>query len=343
MYISRHKKRLILMTVAIVLTVALLAVVVTSLIISADAARREREKVERAAPLEHEKTTLQQQLYRLEGNLIDTLPCASTMTVTVLRLDSALYDTIFPIFSGTSEYVSGNFPIALTGTICLSADELPGGEGNITFDEYCEMIDSGWTSALFISASDASNIEGYIQRMSSLLHDMGIDMPDTACFANGAYSTSYDNTLSELGIEYVIHSGEEGLPLISADSDAPVWRAGALGWNTIGKSAVLMGDLIVNIGNAVFTIDFNPRATDTYFPADAMSSASLGRMTDKLRQYVDGGALIVGPLSAGEEAYLLHKQAYELSRPAIELKRAELEAKIADIDRRLYAIYSGKE
>ncbi len=300
------------------------------------------EKVEAAAaPYKLEQVRYTTEMYNLERELYSMLPCGATMTMVVTALDEMLYTTVYPIFKGTSRYNSKNESLALVGTVCLSDTELPGGEGNITLEQFEELMDEGWTAAIHIDHKDASDLPGYLDKLAGELSALGISMPNTAYFISGAYNTDLDAALFNHGIRNVIHHEERGLDLIGTDLESAMWRAGDIGWNSPGVANASFTALISSAGSLVFSLGFEEWDSTRRFVGDDMGNASFSRMLDKFRECVRSESMLVGSLSDGKEAYREHNAEYLRLSPTLEPRRRELQAKIDDVNAILFRIYSG--
>ena len=311
-------------------------------VVSAEKDRLFQEEVKRyAGPYEVEKAKFTVELYNLERELNRLLPCGATMTMVIKSPRKMLYEKVYPIFAGTSKYNSKNENIILTGTICLSPTDLPGMEGNITMDEFSEMIEAGWSTALYVSHKGASDIANYLSMAKAELSQVGIDMPNTAYFISGAYSADHDGSLMSHGIRNVIHHEESGYNLIGTDLESGMWRVGDIGWNTTGVANSAFTALLAGSGNLVFSIGFSENDKSSQFFGDEMGNAAFSRMLDKFRDCVRSDDMRVASLAEGRLTYKAHMDKYFELAPTLEPRRKELKAEVDRLNAILFRIYSG--
>ncbi len=311
-------------------------------LIEAEQDRLFREEVKKySEPYEVEKAKCTVELYNLERELNKLLPCGATMTMVVTSPRKMLYDNVYPIFSGTSEYNSKNENLSLAGTICLSPTDLPGMDGNITVDEFSEMVEAGWSTALYVSHKGASDITNYLSTAKTQFSALGIDMPNTAYFISGAYSTNHDGSLMSYGIRNVIHHEESGYNLIGTDLESGMWRVGDLGWNTTGVANSAFTALLAGSGNLVFSIGFEEGDKSRWFVGDDMGNAAFSRMLDKFRDCVRADDMRVASLAEGRITYKAHIDKYIELAPTLEPRRKALQAEVDRLNTILFRIYAG--
>lgn len=311
-------------------------------LIVAEAERAYMEKIKRyAEPYEIEKAEYSIEMTNLERELNDLLPCGSTMTLVVTSPDEMLYTEVYPIFSGVSKYNSTSENLSLVGTICISPTDLPGGDGNITEEQFSELLAEGWTTALYVGHTAASDLAVYLDSAEVAFASIGITMPNAAYFAPGAYSTEYDGLLVEYGIRNIVHHEEEGFSLIGADLNGSLWRAGDIGWNTTGVSNASFTALLANSGNLVFSLGFDENDLSRRFIGDEMGNSSFARMLDKFRECIRSGEMRVGSMSGAREAYKEYNEKYVELSPTLEPRRVELQTEIDRVNKILSRIYAG--
>ena len=300
------------------------------------------EKVQEvAAPYKAEHIKYTTEMKNLDRELYAMLPCGATMTIVVTSTNEMLYTDVYPIFNGTSKYNVKNETLKLTGTICLSDTDLPGGEGNVTLEQFNEMIEAGWTTALYFDYAAAGNVEAYLLKMSGLLSSLGIEMPDSAYFLAGAYNTDYDGMLISRGIKNVIHHEERGLDLIGTDLDSTMWRVGDIGWNNTTLANPTFTALMSTAGGLSFSVGFNDWDRTRYFSGDDVGSAAFARMLDKFRECVRDESMFVDSLKEGKVSYMVHNTEYLRLSPMLDERRQELQVKIDELNAILFKIYSG--
>lgn len=274
----------------------------------------------------------------LDAEMQDALGNAAYMSFVFVGLDSALYTDVYPIMSDGE--------VKLVGVIALSQDELPGVEGNITLDQYEELILTGWGNALYWNGEGA--LSEFISEMRISLDDLGIALPKSIIFAEDSYSQSYDQLLLECGIENAVHSGEEDLHYIEKNEPEGVWHPGRIGWRWIGKSTSLKKNVEADNGYALFEVGFDnseESSRTSFFPVEGDASDSnrvsvFANMIKTFKTSVAAGKIEVYNIDDTRERV----ENYYTLRKAMETendkKRAEIELQLDEISRRITELYN---
>lgn len=291
--------------------------------------------------LEIKKEQYKRELNNLERDMLDSLPAGSTMTMVVTSVKSELYTKLYPLFNATHELCVPETDPALVGTMCLSPTSLPGDDGCITMDEYRELMDAGWTTAIYVSNKDVADLEAYISNLQSILADRGIALPKVAYFEKRTYTPNYDGILVRHGIEGIFHHEENGFDLICQDTESVIWRVGSVDWNTKIISLALLDSILNTPGSTSFTISFDKDEPNSYFYGDPMANGSIDRMLDKIREHIVKGNINVRDILVGREIYSNFLAEYNAKAPFIQEKKDELNRLIDEIEIRLMKIYSG--
>lgn len=291
------------------------------------------------APLEMKRALLRRELSTLENDLTAALPNGATVTTVVTDLNTKLYDDVFPMYEGVAEDQDPG-TLKLVGTMCLSEDELPGDEGNITLSQYNEMIESGWSTVLYVSKKNAKELTSYVTRMENKLEALSIPMPTGLYFELNAYAFELDGEILSLGMKYVMHHREHGLPLFGTDTDPELWRVGCISWNS-GDTVNTFGNLVSTAGNLVITYSFERKVEEDYFPPDIYgANYSFNKMLNKFRSAVIDGDLEVENATVGCENYTEYKRVYRDMLTIMDARRLMLEEQIAKLDEQIFDIYN---
>ena len=336
--ITRKNKRITITALVIFLLIAV-AAALGSLVVGmiGASARAERDAI--IEPLERERARLRRELASLETDLTALLPNGSTITPVATELDAKLYDVVFEIFEGKAPEQPED-TLKLVGTMCLSPKELPGEEGQITMDQYYEMLAAGWSTALRVSKKEAESFDEYYSTMSGILAEIGIAMPDTVYFESGAYSFSLDDKLISLGFKNVFHHREHGLPQIGNDPGDALWRVGSISWNS-GETRPAFNRLVASSGNLAITFAFSQTVKEDFFPPDIYGAYySFNKMLSMFRMYISEGKLESAAASVGRENYTEYSQMYNDMLNIMDARRLVLEEQIAQLDAQIFDIYS---
>ncbi|MDO5547862.1 MAG: polysaccharide deacetylase family protein [Eubacteriales bacterium] len=139
--------------------------------------------------LENERAELEQQMDIVAGKQYATL-CFNVA-------DEQLYSSIYPLLKKQG----------IKGTIILRNNQLPGNKYAIPVQDFLNLMDAGWYSAISLSRSDGetddewkSHVEAYMQQLQERT---GIT-PIIYCFPEGSCSAAEAEILEELGFETVL-------------------------------------------------------------------------------------------------------------------------------------------
>lgn len=364
-------KKIALVAAASIVTVALVLMVVFSAVSAAN--EREHERIqELAKPLELERTLLEAEIADLTRKISDMAKSGATLATVILDINEGVYTSIYPIFEGVNERMAKEIAIQngeydedaseeesralkeklelhrAAATVCLSLRELPDMEGNVTEEQLQEMLDSGWSTAIYVNAADAARLDSYLSDMEAAYDRLGIERTDTLCFSIGVYTTAMDSILASHGISCVITTVHEGENILSRDLESDVWCVKADGWSGRSGSAVAAyNDLLSSHGASAFLIS----TIDGYHRYDAadfrvgVDDSSLERMLDLFSDDIVKGDMYVDSAMSARERYAIYLadcEYYEsYYRPPLEAA----EARLAEVNVKLHELYygSGKE
>ena len=345
------------MTVVSLLKRALCAMLVVAVLFTlascADKTDDRSEEYEiKRAQIQLEKQRYIDEQYALRMGLDEYTGHHSYMSFIFVSLDCALYTEVLPLFN-TDEY-------PLVGVMALSLDELPGMDGNVTMDEYLDLTDLGWESAIYwtgpvtdddesVSAEDAaSQLSSYLCDLDAALDEIGIDMPSSLVMNTIVTEGVYETTLESFGIENLLHDYENRDDLVSSDRPEGVWHSGVLGWRDLTRSTRIKRAVEASGGYASFivTFDNSPENYDTSFiPIEGESTLNgerrevFSRMLDKFKDSIMYDKIgVVGIDEAREKCNTYHdtKDGYLENS---DIRIAELDLLIQDADKRLFELY----
>ncbi len=353
-----------LLAVVLLLSFILLSGIVAIIAVDASnrAAARDRtlKYEEETRQLRVEKAELISKLVGVEAEVVGTdVKYRANLSMIFLGVSDRLYYELFPVMFSTEPGKN------ITGIVCLSAEELPGLDDKITVAQYNELLESGWSTALYWQGCDVktdgnfqiidtvAELRAYLDEMRELLDERGIDFPDTLVFKdNNTYSyTKMDSVLAEYGIKYAVHNNEERLALIEQDttSETGVLHPGAIGWQVEWLNGVPYGknifiDDLVNIGGcAAFTVSFFPVSHSSYskshyYGATTSEQNSFAKMIEYIRSRVADDDLLV----CSAEQSFVNREIYfnikEAVSEEIDSKKAAIEEQISDVDAQIREI-----
>jgi len=324
--------RVLIVITTVICIFAMLSMIAFSVYTSVSERERHKKFEELSWDLQIERQKLLRQYYNIEKDVISSLPCGTIMSIVVRGTDRLLYDKIFPILKGSDP----DFP-ALVGMIVLTPDELPGDEGNITLEELREMLEAGWSIA--VGYDGFEDLDEYLDGMAELLSERcRLNMPETVYFDYNQYTRGYDDILASHNIECVIHHEEEGLPLISTDLEAPVWRVGAFPWNSGGQSSTLYSEFLTGNGNLVFSVGFEPYMPD-YIVDETIAIESFTRMIEQFRGNAHSNHMAVASVPDARDLFEVHRMVYDEKIPYIDAMKAVTKKSIEEVERKLIELY----
>ena len=300
----------------------------------------------RLAELTLEKQSLINEKRRIQDGIKGEIGHNCYMSFVFLALDSGLYDDVYPIFS------EGD--IKLTGVMALSEDELPGSDGNITVEQYAELTELGWDTALYWKGtadegSDGkSELTAFLEAMRAALAELEIDYPASIVFEDGAYLPEYDGILEEYGLINVLHDGSNEYGIVALGLPEGIWRSGIIGWRDLLRSTRLKNKIESGGGYASFKIVFDnskENSTTSFYPIEGENTLGgtrtevFVRMVNIYKNSIETGNIHVvgiGGARAGMEKYYNGKEAYLTES---KIKIAEIDVKIKDVERRMSELY----
>nr|MBQ8890627.1 hypothetical protein [Clostridia bacterium] len=321
-------------TVAIILVVALTvglgAVLVANEIRSSEAEKREREFINEITELNIKKAELHNEYSSIRDNIQVKIPCGANATIIFLEVDSPLYDVVFPM--------TGQSSLLLSGTMCLSAEQLPGDEGKITMKQFEEMLAFGWCTAIYYDGKE--DLSEYLSSMRALLEARGIEMPNTVFFEYLSYSPDYDKLLVACGIKHAVHHGEGGVPLVDTSINNALLRPGVVGWNAPNQQKNFLEHIYDNKGCAAYSVSFKADITDRYLDvADEEYTDKLGRMMTYIENHSRNNYVSAKGFAKAWESRIEYERIMSDIEAYVEQRRAEIKAELAEIEKRLTEIY----
>lgn len=370
----------------ILLILLLLAATVLGTVYSVNHVKNTREYARRRAlaePYELERNRLERDLANFEAMLKDPMTGGATLTIMLLGADAEVYENVWPIFRDMNERLNPTEDVTepdagvaeaqddtgeeeispeeqvpakrLTATLCLSRDNMPGMEQMMTLEQYAELRDNGWTTAVYIAQSDTDDLDAYLTDMRCRYEGFGLEWTDTVFFERSIYTNAYDHAmntnlyddiLAAHGITTVADRVDEGEDILSQDTSYDIFCVKADGWSlaaTKGSAVENYNKLLENKGAMVFAVEIwdVSREGPTHF-IPGFSDEPFRRMLTKFCESVENGKLDIAPASTAKENYSEYIIEYELRVEIYEPKRQEIKARLAEVVEILDKIYSGE-
>ena len=286
--------------------------------------------------LERERNRLNGLLNTVKYDMTSTIGCGAFLSLLMEEPNAAVYSVIY---QKMRDPAGDGSEAPLTGIIALSPDRLPGMEGNMSREEFFEMLNAGWS--YIIRYSDAEEpVESFLDRSAQALATLGLSLPNAIYFDYDCYTVDLNPTLEQLGIKYAVHHGEDRTFCIELDWGDGLLLPGATGWNTFGLSTGLVPELVGEGGYSLISMGFTPGYT-SFFEADyILAVESYGRMIDRFVEYRRDNRIIIGSLNEGFAQRNYYMSEYEKMLPDIEARKEELKAQIAEVDSKLVDLHT---
>lgn len=315
------------------------------------------EYEQKLSELRSEKNKMLNEIYHLRNGMEEEIGNNSYMSFIFLGADVGIFEDVLPIFEeGDNEF---------TGVICFYEGEFPGMEGNISIQQYVELVNRGWDTALYWrgpgedDADTATHLSAFLEGMKNEFSEFvsnvqtvyptwEMDFPRSLVFGEGIYSIELDTILDEHGIQNALHDGTGELELVSRDKPDGLWKSAAKGWRDLSYSVKLKGHIESKGGYASFRIGFENGEDDyntSFYPINGESLINGDRLTvfkrmiESFKKSVKKGSVhIVGISEAREKLikYCDDKDNYETYSTN---RIAELNKMISDIEYRMVKLY----
>ena len=287
--------------------------------------------------LVYEKQQLQIQKNDIEKGIDVAVVPLAYMSFIFTEVDAGLYSDVLPVLNEYGPFV---------GVMAFSEDELPGGEGNVTVEQYNELMNLGWGNALYWNGE--GELSAFLDTMELALGDIGIEMPKSVLFENDAYSPDCDALLLERGIENAVHSGIEDYSIVEKTDPDGVWHPGYVGWRNLKKSTRLKSAIEANGGYSAFRIVFDnsPENFDTayyHIEGESVSNGAreqvFGKMMSSFKKSVEAGTISVMTIEESRNAAEAHFRGVEEYQEYAKTRIAEIDAEIASVEKKILELY----
>lgn len=275
------------------------------------AGREEAEKLLR--PLDVEWNRIQQEIYDLEEEYSLKMEGTGTAEVLFTHPDARVYEEAYPIME---EY-------GYTGVLAVSEQQFPGTEGNMSLEQFQELIQAGWSTCIVWSGDDMYT---WLGALALKMQETGVPGSSVMYFPSETYLKEYDEILLAHGFAAAVHHGEAG-EMDTAAGEGGIWHPAAVGLQ--GETPKYrLDDAVKNKANIVYTVGWQQE--------DEMYNEKMFRsMLSYFKQYQEESGLQVMDIAGAGE----YRQQLENDKGAIEQeylqKKEELERQKEDIERQM--------
>lgn len=276
-----------------------------------DAGREEAEKLLR--PLDVEWNRIQQEIDDLEEEYSLKMEGTGTAEVLFTHPDARVYEEAYPIME---EY-------GYTGVLAVSEQQFPGTEGNMSLEQFQELIQAGWSTCIVWSGDDMYT---WLGALALKMQETGVPGSSVMYFPSETYLKEYDEILLAHGFAAAVHHGEAG-EMDTAAGEGGIWHPAAVGLQ--GETPKYrLDDAVKNKANIVYTVGWQQE--------DEMYNEKMFRsMLSYFKQYQEESGLQVMDIAGAGE----YRQQLENDKGAIEQeylqKKEELERQKEDIERQM--------
>ena len=358
----------------IALSLTLIAAILIASVSCGISEKEIAEKQAKAEKLEVEKRSIERDLSDLESYIHSLSGTGATLSTVIIGADKAIYSEIFQSFLKINRRVhdavlekiekeqaeaaeNGTTPPSpgttlspelynLHGTVAFSLADMPGKSGKMTVEQLEEMMQNGWTTAIYLDRDAIEDVSGYIAQMNAEYDRLGIPRTTTVVFGRSLYMSKHQQALLDMGIECFVEILEEGATILSRDLSEPIWRVRADGWsgkNSSGSQIAAYMSLLNSNGAGAFII--TPTYSESRFNAAdyrvGLDRVSLENMLNTFLSSIVGEKLRVdSPLSAKQRyaEYLERVRYYEGEYEPI---MAPMRARLEEIKGELNELYYG--
>ena len=275
------------------------------------AGREEAEKLLR--PLDVEWNRIQQEIDDLEEEYSLKMEGTGTAEVLFTHPDARVYEEAYPIME---EY-------GYTGVLAVSEQQFPGTEGNMSLEQFQELIQAGWSTCIVWSGDDMYT---WLGALALKMQETGVPGSSVMYFPSETYLKEYDEILLAHGFAAAVHHGEAG-EMDTAAGEGGIWHPAAVGLQ--GETPKYrLDDAVKNKANIVYTVGWQQE--------DEMYNEKMFRsMLSYFKQYQEESGLQVMDIAGAGE----YRQQLENDKGAIEQeylqKKEQLERQKEDIERQM--------
>lgn len=201
------------------------------------AGREEAEKLLR--PLDVEWNRIQQEIDDLEEEYSLKMEGTGTAEVLFTHPDARVYEEAYPIME---EY-------GYTGVLAVSEQQFPGTEGNMSLEQFQELIQADWSTCIVWSGDDMYT---WLGALALKMQETGVPGSSVMYFPSETYLKEYDEILLAHGFAAAVHHGEAG-EMDTAAGEGGIWHPAAVGLQ--GETPKYrLDDAVKNKANIVYTV-----------------------------------------------------------------------------------------
>jgi len=318
-------------------------------------------------PLQQQREELVRERDGIDAQYAQQMRDGSTVEILFRELDAQIFTDIYPVMRENG----------IIGILGISPIQSPGGEGQLSLDEYNRLMMDGWGTCLIYEQPESQpqqqqeeeeqgeaeeeeteqtlpqpqqtgtlTFDQWYALVQQDLLSKGCQMPTAIYFSDGDYDSSLDAQLLNNGIETVIVSMENGLSQAVEEVGSGIWHTAVMPWNYTGIMNDIDALTKMNGGNLSFTVSFSDMwdAYEENSFARLMNNLS-GRLTVGEPEAKEGSTGALMPMLTATD-YASARQMHASKQSTIgqlqdELlnRKSELDEQIAQLDEQIRKIY----
>lgn len=270
-------------------------------------------------PLSVKKNEIEQKMADLDNDYETGKMPKATAQVVFTDLKEDIYQICYPIMK----------EFGYAGILALTWNQLPGGEGLLTVEQFQQLLSEGWS--VCVKWDTKTPVKEWWPKLQEQLKKLGMKESTVVYFENGDYKGSLDGQLQEMGFSIVIHHGEERDSLIQSNDEEGIWHLGAVGF--MGEKPKLrLTEAVAQKGNITYLVGFE-------LEEERYDERSFRSMMSYFDTYEANLELIVSDMETARQHYRDRLVSYEQAREeTYKQERAALEAELAEVEAELKKI-----
>ncbi|MBE6701624.1 MAG: hypothetical protein E7582_07045 [Ruminococcaceae bacterium] len=258
-----------------------------------------------------EKKKYQDELAEVKSQYREEILGKSRLMLLFYEMERSFFDEVYSIMSEHNA----------VGTFCISKNNIPGINSDITFEEFNTLLANGWQSAIYWDGTDDINL-WYIE-ITRLMSEIGIEIPSTLFIHES--NNNYANNLAfeELGFKNIVVKKDD-FNLNQEISLSSLHQINAVGWFTTTAAGTLQ-TLTNKSDEATFVVGLTNQ--DEKFEESQFNS-----MIAKIDIALSSNKVMLTTFDEAEEYRLELKDKKDAEESTYLDKIQELERKIQRID-----------
>lgn len=230
-----------------------------------------RELTQEMDTLRSRQVELQAEIEAAREKLVAELRGMGTFTLLVTDLNADFMERLVPVLQEAG----------VPAVMVLTQEGFPGNEGMIRLSDFLQRLEDGWDYC--VACDGTVEFEEWYSGMSELLEANDLTMPGALYCSGRSYTAEVGKAAQNRGFGTIVHSGEEGLPIVDSEFGDP-WCVGSVRWIMSGARSY-MEQAAATGGSMAFTVDQND-----------FSESEFSAMLRLVKQYQEEESLLASTL-----------------------------------------------